>query len=75
MSEQVDAVVESPVKRMRLRNAGTCVRCGTALEAKSWAFYGRISKTVHCMERPERAARGDRGTGPSPTQRLGGRTR
>ena len=26
---------------MRLRYAGTCVRCGAALEAKTWAFYDR----------------------------------
>lgn len=44
--------VEDPVKRMRLRYAGTCVRCGAALDAKELAFYDRSSKTVFCVECP-----------------------
>lgn len=68
MSEEVDAVVENPVKRMRLRYAGTCVRCGAALEAKAWAFYDRSTKTVHCVECP-----GDAGLPEAPMAEPGAR--
>lgn len=52
MTDHVEAAVESTEKRMRLRYAGTCARCGAALEAKAWAFYDRASKTVRCVECP-----------------------
>nr|NLI48798.1 NERD domain-containing protein [Propionibacterium sp.] len=40
------------MKRMRLRYAGTCARCGTALAAGTTADYDRASKTVACVECP-----------------------
>ena len=36
-------------KRMRLRFAGTCRVCGSALPAKTDAVYERITKTVRCV--------------------------
>ncbi|WEV77126.1 nuclease-related domain-containing protein [Janibacter cremeus] len=40
------------VKRMRLRYAGTCSRCGTELPAKADAVYERATKTVRCVDCP-----------------------
>lgn len=46
----------SPVKRMRLRYAGTCSRCGQPIEAGVIADYDRASKTVACVAcEPRRA--------------------
>lgn len=50
----VSVMVEEPAsltdaKRMRLRYAGTCVRCGTSLAAGASADYDRVSKTVACV--------------------------
>lgn len=42
------------IKRMRLRYAGTCVRCETPLAAGTRADYHRSSKTVTCVECPPR---------------------
>jgi len=36
-------------KRMRLRYAGTCVLCGTALDRGVSAVYSRITRTVRCI--------------------------
>ena len=47
---------ESAVKRMRLRYAGTCSRCGTPLEAGVTADYDPTSKTVACVGCPARRA-------------------
>jgi hypothetical protein len=44
------------VKRMRLRYAGTCARCGTSLAAGTTADYDRASKTVACVACPPRRA-------------------
>jgi hypothetical protein len=57
----VSVMVDEPasvtdVKRMRLRYAGTCVRCGTSLAAGETADYDRASKTVACMACPPRRA-------------------
>jgi hypothetical protein len=44
-------------KRMRLRYAGACVLCGTALERGASAVYSRITRTVRCLDcRSERPA-------------------
>lgn len=58
MSETVIASEATPptVKRMRLRYAGTCSRCGESLEAGVTADYDRTSKTVACVECPARRA-------------------
>lgn len=39
-------------KRMKLRYAGVCRLCGTALPARAEAIYERASKTVRCLECP-----------------------
>jgi hypothetical protein len=39
----------STVKVMRLRYAGTCRGCGTALDAGVTAAYDRVTRTVSCM--------------------------
>ena len=39
-------------KRMRLRYAGRCRLCGTALEARTEAVYERSTKTVRCVACP-----------------------
>ena len=39
-------------KRMKLRYAGACSLCGTALPARADAIYERTSKTVRCVECP-----------------------
>lgn len=69
MPEQPD------VKRMRLRYAGTCRVCGSALEARSDAIYERASRTVRCLGcAPGDAAsaihspRATQGAGASPAQ-------
>src|SRR4051812_9228491 len=41
---------------MRLRYAGTCRVCGTALPAKGEAIYERSSKTVRCVEHDQPVA-------------------
>lgn len=46
----------STVKRMKLRYAGSCARCGTPIEAGMTADYDRASKTVACVECPARCA-------------------
>jgi len=58
MSEHTIAPATAPptVKRMKLRYAGTCSRCGTSLEAGATADYDRTSKTVACVECPARRA-------------------
>ncbi|MFL6161432.1 MAG: nuclease-related domain-containing protein [Jatrophihabitantaceae bacterium] len=38
----------TPAKRMRLRYAGTCRGCSTALPAGEWAVYFRDAKQVEC---------------------------
>lgn len=65
MSEDLIAseAVTPTVKRMRLRYAGTCSRCGTSLEAGATADYDRTSKTVACVECPARRAMPERGEG------------
>jgi len=44
------------VKRMKLRYAGTCSRCGAVLEAGQTADYDRTSRTVACVACPARRA-------------------
>src|SRR5690349_15299051 len=36
-------------KRMRLRYAGTCSECATALPAGTHAFYDRATRSVRCL--------------------------
>jgi len=50
------ATASPTVKRMKLRYAGICSRCGTSLEAGVTADYDRTSKTVACVECPARRA-------------------
>jgi hypothetical protein len=50
MEEEPASVTD--MKRMRLRYAGTCVRCGTPLAAGTTADYDRASKTVACVACP-----------------------
>jgi len=52
------------VKRMRLRYAGICARCGASLAAGTTADYDRASKTVACVECPPRRALPDDAVGP-----------
>lgn len=52
------------VKRMRLRYAGTCSRCGASLAAGTTADYDRASKTVRCAECPPRRALPDEAVEP-----------
>lgn len=52
MSGNVAESEPPPVKRMRLRYAGTCRRCGTELPAKADAIYERTTKTVRCVDCP-----------------------
>lgn len=49
---------------MRLRYAGTCVRCGAALAAGTTADYDAASKTVACVECPPRRAPSDEAVDP-----------
>lgn len=39
-----------PEKRMKLRYAGKCRLCGTALPARTDAIYERTNKTVRCLD-------------------------
>lgn len=64
-------------KRMRLRYAGTCRVCATALPARTEAIYERESKTVRCVSCPEPQPAPSAPTPPMPTvssgeERLGG---
>lgn len=58
MSE--DVIAPAPAtptpKRMKLRYAGTCSRCGASLEAGALADYDRTSRTVACVACPARRA-------------------
>lgn len=49
---------------MRLRYAGTCVRCGASLAAGTTADYDPASKTVACAECPTRRALPDEAVDP-----------
>ena len=51
-----DGASVTQVKRMRLRYAGTCSRCGASLAAGTTADYDRATKTVACVECPQRRA-------------------
>ncbi len=44
-----DAPTPSPLTRMRLRYAGTCRECGSALPQGERAVYDRSTKTVLCL--------------------------
>ncbi len=52
-----DALATPPaIKRIKLRYAGTCARCGAGLAAGEPADYNRTSKTVSCVScEPRRA--------------------
>jgi hypothetical protein len=54
MVEESASLTDS--KRMRLRYAGTCVRCGMSLAAGTTADYDRASKSVACVACPPRRA-------------------
>lgn len=58
MSEDVIASPSATptVKRMKLRYAGSCARCGTPIAAGVTADYDRAFKTVACVECPARRA-------------------
>ena len=62
MTEDVGAAGEAThiVKRMKLRYAGTCSRCGAPLAAGVTADYNQTSKTVACVECPARRAMPER---------------
>lgn len=47
-----DAPGDNSEKRMKLRYAGLCRRCGTELPARAEAIYERKTKTVRCVECP-----------------------
>ena len=47
-----DAPGDNSEKRMKLRYAGLCRRCGTELPARAEAIYERTTKTVRCVECP-----------------------
>jgi DNA-directed RNA polymerase subunit RPC12/RpoP len=47
-----DAPGDNSEKRMKLRYAGLCLRCGTELPARAEAIYERKTKTVRCVECP-----------------------
>lgn len=64
MSDEQATVTD--VKRMRLRYAGTCARCGTSLAAGTTADYDRASKTVACVECPPRRALTEEPIDPAP---------
>lgn len=53
------AVVRLDVKRMRLRHARTCARCGESLAAGTTADYDRAGRTVACLECPPLRALAD----------------
>jgi hypothetical protein len=64
MGEEAAAVTD--VKRMRLRYAGTCVRCSATLDKGTTADYDRASKTVTCVECPPLRALPDEAPDPTP---------
>ena len=41
------------IRQMRLRHAGTCVRCGSALDKGTTAFYGPAAHLVRCLDCPK----------------------
>lgn len=47
-----EPVADESDKRMRLRYAGVCRLCGTALPARKEAIYERSSKKVRCVQCP-----------------------
>lgn len=47
-----DVSGDNSEKRMKLRYAGLCRRCGTELPARAEAIYERKTKTVRCVECP-----------------------
>jgi hypothetical protein len=47
-----EPVADGSDKRMRLRYAGVCRLCGTALPAREEAIYERSTKKVRCVECP-----------------------
>lgn len=49
MVSETGGAPSAAVRRMRLRYAGTCRACGTALPAGETAVYERESKTVVCL--------------------------
>jgi hypothetical protein len=69
----VSVMVDEPAsltdaKRMRLRYAGTCTRCGISLAAGTTADYDRASKTVACVACPPRRALPDEVAGSAPAR-------
>lgn len=65
MAEEPTAAPD--VKRMRLRYAGTCARCGTELAARVTADYHRRTKTVTCVECPS-SSHGDGAASEAPVK-------
>lgn len=59
------------VRRLRLRYAGTCGRCGAGLAAGSTASYDKAAKAVFCLDcpppTPDPAAAPTAATDPAPT--------
>jgi Nuclease-related domain len=69
----VSVMVQEPAsltdaKRMRLRYAGICARCGTSLAAGTTADYDRASKTVACVACPPRRALPDEAAESAPAR-------
>lgn len=60
----------APPKRMKLRHAGTCRACGTALDAGVQADYHRSGKTVTCVQCPPLRAAGEAVAVSRPTRAL-----
>lgn len=57
MTEATSAAAQDvPDKRMKLRYAGTCRLCGTALPAKAEAIYEPSRRTVRCVACPQTPA-------------------
>ncbi|MGN7246805.1 nuclease-related domain-containing protein [Janibacter anophelis] len=50
MTMETTGAPDASDKRMRLRYAGICRLCGTALPARADAIYERGSKTVRCVD-------------------------
>jgi hypothetical protein len=69
----MDETTAPAEKRMRLRYAGTCRVCHTALPAKTSAIYERETKTVRCLTHeqhvPEATTNFDIGTAGSSARR------
>jgi hypothetical protein len=66
-----EAAPVSTVKRMKLRYAGPCSRCGTTLEAGVTADYDRAGKTVACIAcTPRRAISGQAESTASPQHAI-----